>query len=200
MKQNWWKLLIVVLVAVAVVAAVALKNKGADSKPPVSVAKTETATSSETKPPAPTQTDVVEVEKPKVEASKPEDAGTAKPRTATTKPSTSTPAKPTAKPQPPKPKPQPKQLPKMLELGADKCTPCKMMKPVMAELRKEYAGKLEIEFIDVWKNQSAAEQYGIDTIPTQIFFDASGKEFARHVGFFPKDEIVATFKDHGVAL
>ena len=191
MKQNWWKLLIVVLVAVAVVAAVALKNKGADSKPPVSVAKTETAASSETKPPASTQTDIVEVEKPKPEEP-------AKPQTASTKPST--PAKPAAKPQATKPTPKPKILPRMLDLGADKCIPCKMMKPVMEELRKEYAGKLVIEFIDVWKNQSASGQYGIDTIPTQIFFDENGKEFSRHVGYFPKDEILATFRDHGIDL
>ena len=42
-------------------------------------------------------------------------------------------------------------LPRLVDLGADKCVPCKMMAPVLAELRTEYAGRFEVDFIDVWK-------------------------------------------------
>jgi thioredoxin 1 len=94
----------------------------------------------------------------------------------------------------------PKALPKLLDLGATKCIPCKMMVSVLDELSKEYKGKLKVEFIDVWKHQSAAQKYKVQTIPTQIFFDAKGKEVYRHVGYFPKDGILKGFKTHGIKL
>lgn len=91
-------------------------------------------------------------------------------------------------------------LPKLLDLGAGKCIPCKMMFPVLDELKKDYAGKLEVEFIDVWQNPDAAKPYGIEVIPTQIFYDASGKELFRHIGFFAKDDILAKWKELGMDL
>lgn len=97
-------------------------------------------------------------------------------------------------------KPAVKALPKLLDLGADKCIPCKMMAPILEELKKEYKGSLEVVFIDVWENREAADKYGIRTIPTQIFYDAKGKEIARHTGFFSKEDILKTFKDNGVKL
>ncbi|TWT44331.1 Thioredoxin [Phycisphaerae bacterium RAS1] len=88
-------------------------------------------------------------------------------------------------------------LPRMVDLGADKCIPCKQMAPILAELKTEYAGKASIEFIDVWKNPGAGEPYGVRIIPTQIFFDRGGKEVWRHEGFLPKAEIVARLKELG---
>lgn len=93
-----------------------------------------------------------------------------------------------------------KQLPRLLDLGATKCIPCKMMVPVLDELTKEYNGKLKVEFIDVWENRAAAEKYKVQSIPTQIFFDAKGKEVYRHTGFFSKEDILKTFKEHGIEL
>jgi thioredoxin 1 len=93
-----------------------------------------------------------------------------------------------------------KPLPRLLDLGAGKCIPCKMMAPILEELKKEYAGRLEVTFIDVWQNPDAGKQYGIEMIPTQIFFDASGKEIFRHVGFFAKEDILAKWKELGVEL
>jgi thioredoxin 1 len=92
------------------------------------------------------------------------------------------------------------KLPKLLDLGAGKCIPCKMMFPVLDELKKEYAGRLNVEFIDVWVNPDAAKPYGIEVIPTQIFYDAQGKELFRHVGFFAKEDILAKWKELGVDL
>ena len=74
------------------------------------------------------------------------------------------------------------------------------MKPIIEELQKDYKGKLEVVFIDVWKDNSAAEKYGIQSIPTQVFLDENGKEFFRHTGFFSKEDILKTFEDHGVKL
>ena len=93
-----------------------------------------------------------------------------------------------------------KPLPKLLDLGARKCIPCKMMAPILEELKKEYAGRMNVEFIDVWVNPDAGKRYGIEMIPTQILFDASGKELFRHVGFFGKKDILAKWKELGVEL
>lgn len=96
--------------------------------------------------------------------------------------------------------PEKKLRPKLLDLGAGKCIPCKMMAPILEQMKTEYAGKLEVEFIDVWKNPDAARQYGIEVIPTQIFYDATGKELFRHIGFFGKEDILAKWKELGVEL
>ena len=89
-------------------------------------------------------------------------------------------------------------LPRLLDLGATKCIPCKMMAPILDELKEQYAGVFAVEFIDVWEKPAEAEKYGIESIPTQIFFDASGKELFRHEGFFSKEEILAKWKEFGV--
>jgi thioredoxin 1 len=91
-------------------------------------------------------------------------------------------------------------LPRLVDLGAGKCIPCKMMAPILEELKKEYAGRMNVEFIDVWVNPDAGKPYSIEMIPTQIFFDASGKELFRHTGFFGKEDILAKWKELGVEL
>lgn len=91
-------------------------------------------------------------------------------------------------------------LPRLLDIGSDQCIPCKMMAPIIEELKKEYAGRLEVEFVDVWKNPDQGERYGIRLIPTQIFFDAAGKELFRHEGFFSKEDILGKWKEFGVTL
>ena len=91
-------------------------------------------------------------------------------------------------------------LPRLVDLGADKCIPCKMMAPILEALKKEYAGRLQVEFIDVWKNPGAGNQYSINLIPTQIFINASGKELFRHEGFMSKEDILTKWKELGVDL
>jgi thioredoxin 1 len=91
-------------------------------------------------------------------------------------------------------------LPILVDLGATKCIPCKMMAPVLEELKKEYAGSLEVVFIDVWENNQAAKNFGIQLIPTQIFYDAKGRELFRHEGFFAKEDILQKWKEFGVNL
>jgi thioredoxin 1 len=92
------------------------------------------------------------------------------------------------------------KLPRLLDLGADKCVPCKLMAPILGDLKKEYAGRMNVEFIDIWKNPDAGGKYAVEMIPTQIFFDAEGRELFRHTGFFSKEDILATWKDLGTPL
>jgi thioredoxin 1 len=91
-------------------------------------------------------------------------------------------------------------LPRLVDLGAKKCIPCKMMAPILEELKKEFTGVLNVDFIDVWQNPDGAKGYDIRVIPTQIFYDANGKELFRHEGFFAKKDILAKWKELGVEL
>jgi thioredoxin 1 len=88
-------------------------------------------------------------------------------------------------------------LPRLVDLGADKCVPCKMMAPILDELKRDYAGRFEVQFIDVWKHEEEAAHYGVRMIPTQIFCDAAGKELYRRSGFIGKEDILATWKRLG---
>jgi thioredoxin 1 len=92
------------------------------------------------------------------------------------------------------------KLPRLLDLGAKKCIPCKLMVPVLEELATEYKGRLEVGFIDVWENPDAAEKLGIQSIPTQIFYSADGEELFRHEGFYSKVDILAKFKEKGMTF
>lgn len=89
-------------------------------------------------------------------------------------------------------------LPRLVDLGADKCIPCKAMAPILEELKEEQAATFAVEFIDVWKNPNAGEEYDVSIIPTQIFYDSEGKELFRHEGFFGKEEILAKWQEFGV--
>lgn len=93
-----------------------------------------------------------------------------------------------------------KDMVTMVDIGAKKCIPCKMMASVMEELEKEYGstGKAAIIFIDVWENPNEGRKFGIKSIPTQIFYDKEGKEVYRHEGFMFKNSIISMLEKLGV--
>lgn len=91
-------------------------------------------------------------------------------------------------------------LPRLVDLGAGKCIPCKAMAPILEDLRQEYAGKFDVVFIDVWEAPDAAKPYNIHLIPTQIFYDAEGKELWRHEGFLAKQDILDAWAKHGMTF
>ena len=98
------------------------------------------------------------------------------------------------------PKANTKKLPRLVDLGASKCIPCKMMAPILEDLKKSYEGRMDVEFIDVWKSPDSGKEYGVKIIPTQIFYNAEGKELFRHEGFLGKEDILAKWKELGVAI
>lgn len=85
-----------------------------------------------------------------------------------------------------------------IELGADRCIPCKAMQPIMREIAQKYKGTIQVVFYDVWKTPKYAKDYGIQMIPTQIFIDKNSDEIFRHVGFFAKDDIMKMLKEKGI--
>ncbi len=91
-------------------------------------------------------------------------------------------------------------LPRLVDLGADKCIPCRMMAPILDEMRKTYEGQLQVDFIDVWKNPAAGREYGLRVIPTQIFYGPDGKELARHEGFMSREDILGQWAKLGITF
>ena len=90
-----------------------------------------------------------------------------------------------------------KGIPVLLELGSHSCVPCKKMMPILAELSTEQSA-FTVSFVDVWTAEEKSEQYEIKSIPTQLFFDKDGKELFRHVGFYPKEDILKKWKEFGI--
>jgi thioredoxin 1 len=93
--------------------------------------------------------------------------------------------------------PKSEALPRLWDFGSDNCIPCKAMMPILTDLAKEYAGKIDVRIINVNKEQALAAQYRIMVIPTQIFMDANGKQLFQHIGFFPRDSILMKFQQFG---
>lgn len=88
--------------------------------------------------------------------------------------------------------------PTVIDLGARTCIPCKKMAPILESLSAEYRGKASVLFIDVHADNAAAERFRVQMIPTQIFFDAKGREVKRHVGAMEKAEIIKELKAAGL--
>ncbi|WP_457553495.1 thioredoxin family protein [Desulfobacula sp.] len=86
----------------------------------------------------------------------------------------------------------------IVDLGAKKCIPCKMMAPIMEKMEKAYKGKAHIVFIDVWENREQAPRFKIRAIPSQLFFNEKGEEVYRHVGFMDEKSIVSQMTKMGV--
>jgi len=91
-------------------------------------------------------------------------------------------------------------LPTLVELGSTTCVPCQMMEEVLDELRDGYQERLNVQFVNVHADPDTAQAYGVRVIPTQVFLDAQGNEVFRHEGYFPTEDILKAFSDHGVVL
>ncbi len=79
--------------------------------------------------------------------------------------------------------------PVMVDCWAPWCGPCRTIGPILEALAKEYVGKVKIVKLNVDENPVTASQYGIQSIPTMLFFK-NGKKVETAVGALPKHEIV----------
>ena len=89
-----------------------------------------------------------------------------------------------------------------IELGSVRCIPCQQMQPVMKSIEAKYGKEVKVDFHDVWTDAGKpfGVKYGIEAIPTQVFLDETGKEYYRHVGYFPEEELVKILQMKGVKL
>lgn len=78
--------------------------------------------------------------------------------------------------------------PVVLDCWAPWCGPCRMVAPILDQLAKEFSGKVKFAKLNTDENQATARQFGIQSIPTLLFFK-SGVLVNRLVGALPKGEI-----------
>ena len=88
--------------------------------------------------------------------------------------------------------------PTLAEFGSNTCIPCKQMKPILEQLDVDYADQINVVVVEVYEQRDVTQLYRIMTIPTQIIFNNSGIEVARHIGVWPREEIEAELNKLGV--
>lgn len=89
------------------------------------------------------------------------------------------------------------KLPRLVDMGASMCIPCKMMIPILDTIRSDHGGQLDVVYIDIFEQPEKKDEYNVQLVPTQLFIDPEGKELFRHEGFFTRDEILAKWKELG---
>ncbi len=80
------------------------------------------------------------------------------------------------------------ELPAIVDFYADWCGPCRMLAPVLEELQKEYAGKLQIYKVDTQQERQLSGALGIQSLPTVLFIPKNGQPQAL-LGFRPKEDL-----------
>ncbi|MGB9702446.1 MAG: thioredoxin [Candidatus Kapaibacteriota bacterium] len=86
------------------------------------------------------------------------------------------------------------ELPCIIDFYADWCAPCKAIAPIMEELSKEYAGKVNIYKIDTEDQQELAAVFGIRSIPSVLFCPKDGQP-RMAIGAMPKEGYVKAIED-----
>jgi thioredoxin 1 len=83
--------------------------------------------------------------------------------------------------------------PTVAEFGANACAACREMKPILEALRRDHGGRISVVNVDLIADQHLGylQRYRIQLMPTQVFFDAQGRETSRHMGKISADEILA---------
>ena len=87
------------------------------------------------------------------------------------------------------------EIPVLVDFHADWCGPCKMLAPILKQVKDEIGEAVRIVKIDVDKNQSIASKFQVRGVPTMLLFK-NGKQLWRQSGVLQKDEIIRVIQSH----
>jgi len=87
------------------------------------------------------------------------------------------------------------ETPVLVDFFADWCGPCKMLAPILKEVKEELGAAVKIVKVDVDKNQLLASKYQVRGVPTMLLFK-NGKQVWRQSGVLQKSDIINTIKSH----
>lgn len=86
----------------------------------------------------------------------------------------------------------------IVEFGGPTCVPCRQMQPILADLQQQFGARAQIRNFYITQFPKEAQAHRVMVMPTQVVFDPSGKEVARHMGFWPKSEFLAALAKAGL--
>jgi len=86
----------------------------------------------------------------------------------------------------------------VIEFGGPTCIPCKKMQPILAELQQQFGDRALVRNFYVTEHPKEARAHKVMAMPTQVIFDPSGKEVARHIGFWEKADFQAALTKAGL--
>ena len=83
----------------------------------------------------------------------------------------------------------------LVDFFATWCGPCRMMAPILEDVKDELSSSIEIFKVDVDDNEKLARSFGIMSIPTLILF-VNGQQKEKHIGLMQQDELVDIIKKY----
>ena len=86
-------------------------------------------------------------------------------------------------------------LPVLVDYWAEWCGPCRSIAPILEEIAKEYAGRMNVAKMNVDENQQTPQKYGVRGIPTLMLFK-NGNIEATKVGALSKSQLTAFIDSH----
>jgi len=86
----------------------------------------------------------------------------------------------------------------VIEFGGPSCVPCKKMQPILAELQQQFGARALVRNFYVTEHPKEAREHKVMAMPTQVVFDPTGKEVARHIGFWEKGDFLAALAKAGL--
>lgn len=86
----------------------------------------------------------------------------------------------------------------VIEFGGPTCVPCVKMQPILAELQQVFGSRAQVRNFYVTQFPTEAQVHKIMVMPTQVVFDPTGQEVARHIGYWPKEEFLAALAKAGL--